>query len=161
MAASAQPGNSGCLVLLVDEATNDRFQVDTGAVFSVIPFTSSDPPTGPRITTANALPIPCWGWTDRGLNAGGAFYRWKFLKAKVAFPVLGVDCLSSFDLLLDLLHRCLIWRQEPAISLVWSLLPVAVHRANVESFQQWWWSQCHSWRCCRWWSQQSSQRWSQ
>ena len=29
------------------------------------------------------------------------------------------------------------------------------------AMEQWWWSQCHSWRCCRWWSQQSSQRWSQ
>ena len=79
VAASAQPGNSGRLVLLVDKATNNRFLVDTGAVFSVIPFTSSDPPVGPRITTADALPIPCWGWVEQRLKAGGVEYKWKFL----------------------------------------------------------------------------------
>ena len=58
VAASAQPGGSGRLVLLVDEATRDKFFVDTGAVFSVIPFSYSDPPTVPKITTADASPIP-------------------------------------------------------------------------------------------------------
>ena len=57
--ASAQPGGSGRLVLLVDESTRDKFLVDTGAVFSAIPFSSLDPLIGPRITKAYALPIPC------------------------------------------------------------------------------------------------------
>ena len=35
--APAQPGGSGRLVLLVDEVTGDKFLVDTGAVFSVLP----------------------------------------------------------------------------------------------------------------------------
>ena len=118
MAASAQPGTCGRLVLLVDEATKDRFLVDTGAVFSVIPFTSVDPPTGPRITTADASPIPCWGWIQRRLKAGGVDYSWQFLKAKVAFPILGADFLAAFDLVVDLRRRRLIRRQMPPIKLI-------------------------------------------
>ena len=68
--ASNQPGGSGRLVLLVDEATRDKFLADTGAVFSVIPFSSSVPPTGPKITTTDASPIPCWGWHQSRLPSG-------------------------------------------------------------------------------------------
>ena len=42
---STQPGGSGRFVLLVDKTTGDKFLVDTGAVFSVLPFSSSDLPT--------------------------------------------------------------------------------------------------------------------
>ena len=57
MAASApaQPGGSGRLVLLVDEATGEKFLVDTGAVFSVLPFSSDEPPTGPQISAPMLL----------------------------------------------------------------------------------------------------------
>ena len=96
--APAQSGGSGRLVLLVDEATGDKFLVDTGAVFSVLPFSSDEPPTGPRINTADASPIPCWGWVERRLRAGGICFSWRFLRAKVAFPILGADFLESFDL---------------------------------------------------------------
>ena len=85
VAASAQPGGSGRLALLVDEASGDKFLVDTGAVFFVIPFSSAVPPSGPRITTADASPIPCWGWKERRLQAGGICFSWRFLLAKVAF----------------------------------------------------------------------------
>ena len=50
MAASTQTGSIGRLVLLVDEATREKFPVDTGVVFS-----SSDAPTRPKITTAYSL----------------------------------------------------------------------------------------------------------
>ena len=105
VAASAQPGGSGRLVLLVDQSTGDKFLVDTGAVFSVIPFSSPDPTSGPKITTADASPIPCWGWHQRRLKAGGVWYPWKFLRAKVAFPILGADFLAAFDLLVDVRRR--------------------------------------------------------
>ena len=117
VAASAQPGGSGRLVLLVDQSTGDKFLVDTGAVFSVIPFSSPDPTSGPKITTADASPIPCWGWHQRRLKAGGVWYPWKFLRAKVAFPILGADFLAAFDLLVDVRRRRLIRRNLPAISL--------------------------------------------
>ena len=117
VAASAQPGGSGRLVLLVDQSTGDKFLVDIGAVFSVIPFSSSYPPSGPKITTTDASPIPCWGWHQRRLKAGGVWYPWKFLRAKVAFPILGANFLAAFDLLVDVRCRRLVRKNLPAISL--------------------------------------------
>ena len=111
--ACAQPGGSGLLVLLMDKATNNSFLVDTGAVFSVIPFSSSSPPTGPKINSVDASPIPCWGWANRKLKAGGMWFQWKFLNAKVAFPILGANFLASFNLLVDLRHSHLVWGQLP------------------------------------------------
>ena len=120
MAASApaHPGGSGRLVLLVDEATGDKFLVDTVAVFSVLPFSSDEPTTGPRITTADASPIPCWGWVERRLCAGGICFSWRFLRATVAFPILGADFLESFDLVMDLRCRLLLRKKGSHIQLV-------------------------------------------
>ena len=101
-AVTARPGRPGRLGLLVDEATGDRFLVDTGAVFSVIPFSSPTPPKGPAISSASGVPIPCWGWCRRTLQAGGHSFDWFFLKAAVAFPILGADLLEEFDLMVDL-----------------------------------------------------------
>ena len=134
--APAQPGGSGRLVLLVDEVTGDKLLVDTGAVFSVLPFSSDEPPTGPRITTADASPIPCWGWVERRLRAGGICFSWRFLRAKVAFPILGADFLESFDLVVDLRRRLLLRKKGGHIQLVspvggssfskWGILTAAV-----------------------------------
>ena len=116
MAASApvQPGGSSRLVLLVDEATGDKFLVDTGAVFSVLPFSSD----GPQISTADASPLPCWGWVERRLRAGGICFSWRFLRAKVAFPILRSDFLESFDLVVDLRCRLLLRKKGGHIQLV-------------------------------------------
>ena len=74
MAAAVRPGNTGRLALLVDEVTGMQFLVDTGAVFSVLPYTSSELPTGPKITTADKSPIPCWGWVQQRILAGGGLF---------------------------------------------------------------------------------------
>ena len=66
VAAAVQPSITGRLALLVDEATKVQFLVDTGAVFSVLSYTSSELPSGPRITTADKSPILCWGGYSSG-----------------------------------------------------------------------------------------------
>ena len=76
------------------------------------------PPTGPRITTTDASPIPCWGWVERWLHAGGICFSWRFLRAKVAFPILGADFLESFDLVVDLCRRLLLRKKGSHIQLV-------------------------------------------
>ena len=117
-AAPAEPGLPGRLGLLVDEATTDQFLVDTGAVYSVIPHSSSEQQSGPRITTANGKPIPCWGWTERAIKAGGRVFRWHFLKAAVSFPILGADFLQGFDLLVDLTEMKLLTRSGKFLRLM-------------------------------------------
>jgi hypothetical protein len=51
----------GGLVHVVDQLSNRRFLVDTGAVFSVFPPSSPRPPDGPALAGAAGQPIPCWG----------------------------------------------------------------------------------------------------
>ena len=116
-AVTAQPGRPGRLGLLVDEATKDRFLVDTGAVYSVIPFSSTAPPTGPAISSASGVPIPCWGWCRRTLRTGGRVFEWCFLKAAVAFPLVGADFLDWFDLMVDLRRLQLVPAKGAVIAL--------------------------------------------
>ena len=71
----------------------------------MIPFTSKEPPHGPAICTADRSPISCWGVSSRVISTGGQKFTWSFLKAKVAFPILGADFLQHFDLWVDLRRR--------------------------------------------------------
>jgi hypothetical protein len=57
---------------------------------------------GPPITSASGKPIPCWGWRELLVDFGGQQFRWQFLLAAVAFPLLGADFLAAFSLIVDL-----------------------------------------------------------
>ena len=118
VAASASPGGPGRLCLLVDQLTGDRFLVDTGAAYSVIPFSSTTAPSGPGISTADGTPIPCWGPVTRVVASGGHNFQWSFLRAKVAFPILGADFLEHFDMWVDLKRRRLRRRGASPLNLV-------------------------------------------
>jgi hypothetical protein len=87
---------------LLCHTSKKLFLVDTGSVYSVMPFSSDAPATGPAITSAAGKPIPCWGWQAAAVKFGGTVYQWKFLLAAVAFPLLGADFLASFKLVVDL-----------------------------------------------------------
>ncbi len=108
-AAAASPtGEPGCLLLLVDEATQEKFLVDSGSAFSIIPFSSTAPATGPAIMAADRASIKCWGSQRRSLLAANRHYTWNFLRAEVAFPIVGADFLTAFDLTVDLKRRRLV-----------------------------------------------------
>jgi len=102
VAAAAPVGQPGRLALLVDEATKKRFLVDCGSVYSILPFTSSQRPFGPKVVSADKSPIACWGWRESVVHVQGRSFKWKFLLASVAFPLVGADFLSFFDLKVDL-----------------------------------------------------------
>jgi hypothetical protein len=68
----------------------------------VIPFSSNQPATGLAISSASGQPIKCWGWQDTAVCFGGEQFRWHFLLAAVAFPLLGADFLVIFKLVVDL-----------------------------------------------------------
>ena len=116
-AVPAQPGRPGRLGLLVDEATGDSFLVDTGAVYSVLPFTSSEPPFGPEISSASGTAIPCWGRVEWAIQTGSNTYVWNFLRAAVSFPILGADFLESFNLMVDLNQLRLVAEDGSALKL--------------------------------------------
>ena len=51
---------------------------------------------------ADCTPILCWSSCNQTLTAGDQKFYWSFLKAAVAFPILGADFLEAFDLMVDL-----------------------------------------------------------
>ena len=96
----------GELVYVIDNLTGASFLVDTGSTYCIIPHTSTSPPTGPRLKTANGTPIPCWGVKKLTIVFSGRRYVWNFLLAAVA--VLGNDFLRHFRLLVDVANNRLL-----------------------------------------------------
>ena len=84
---------------------------DTGSVYSLIPHSSSSPPSGPRLVSADEKPIACWGACTRTIRVAGRDFTWRFLLAAVAFPIVGADFLRSFKLMVDLAGMRLVHSQ--------------------------------------------------
>ena len=91
----------GRLIHLVDEKTGDMFLVDTGAAFSVMPHQATTIPLGPKLHGPNGLAIPCWGERCITVSFSGHLFTWKFLLAAVDFPIIGIDFLQHYRLLVD------------------------------------------------------------
>ena len=102
----------GGLVQVVDNNTGASFLVDTGSTFSIIPFSSTSPPTGPLLRSANGHRILCWGKRRLTICFGGRRYSWTFLLAAVDFHIIGVDFLRNFSLLVDVVASKLLLRSE-------------------------------------------------
>ena len=100
--AAASCGPKGQLALLVDEVSQQRFLVDTGSSYSILPHKSQRPRSGPRLCSADRSPIACWGGRKVHMEAGERTFSWTFLLADVALPIIGADFLKHFGLLVDL-----------------------------------------------------------
>jgi hypothetical protein len=91
----------GSLVHIVDQLSNRRFLVDTGVSYSIFPHTSAATPSGPKLRGAAGQLIPCWGEKTFDLSFQGRHFSWTFLLAAVSFPIIGVDFLRHFKLMVD------------------------------------------------------------
>ena len=60
----------GQLALLVDEASQQRFLVDTGSSYSINHHKSREPKSQPHLCTADCWPIACWGTRKMHMAAG-------------------------------------------------------------------------------------------
>jgi Reverse transcriptase (RNA-dependent DNA polymerase) len=137
------PGRPGRLGALRCGVLKRLLLVDTGAVYSVLPHKSAEPPSGPAISSASGQPIECWGWRTVAVNFGGRFFRWRFLLAAVAFPLLGADFLQRFALTVDLHSFCVrpaagkpIKMEEPPAGCAFALLGVRPAAAAALSAAQ-------------------------
>ncbi len=81
--------------------TGRHFLIDTGASYSIFPYRSTLPPSGLLLTGASGQRIPCWGERAVQLDFRGRRFEWTFLLADVSFAIIGVDFLSSHNLLVD------------------------------------------------------------
>ena len=106
----------GTLLHVQDSLTGVRFLIDTGAAFSVLPFSSPSAPTGPALKGPNGVDIPCWGEENLHLILGGQRFEWIFLKAAVDFAIIGVDFLCYFELSVDVASGCLRGKSRQTVS---------------------------------------------
>jgi hypothetical protein len=84
-----------CLLYLTYELTNTPYLVDTGAALSLIPFSSTSPPSGPTIVNANGKPTPSWNFISQNVHFHNIQFYHSFLQAKVTQPILVFDFLNA------------------------------------------------------------------
>jgi hypothetical protein len=70
--------------------------VDSGALLSILPHSSTALPIGPQLVGANGKPIPAWGFRCRTICFSRQTFELDFLLAAVATPLLGMDFLAKF-----------------------------------------------------------------
>jgi hypothetical protein len=94
------PANAG-LIFPTDELTNDRYLVDTGATLSIVPCNQNSSPFGPLLKGADGQPIPSWGFIKKTVQFQGKLFTSTFLQATVAGPILGIDFLRKFKVIVS------------------------------------------------------------
>ena len=105
----------GTLLYVVDEIAGHRFLVDSGASYSILPFRGTGPQSGPHLKGPAGQHIPCWGERAVTVAFGGRNFSWRFLQAAVAFPILGMDFLKYFNLLVDPAGRQLLHKNSGSV----------------------------------------------
>ena len=106
MATAASPsGRPGRLLVFTDSTTNRQFLVDKGTAYSIVPHSSPEPAVGPAIMAADRSPISCWGSCVETITSDRYSFKWSFLQAAAAFPIIGVDFLNHFKLAVDITNR--------------------------------------------------------
>lgn len=114
---------AGHLVHIVDQTSGRRFLVDSGASYSILPYKSAKPAKGPRMHGPSGQLIPCWGEQLQKLQFQGKIFPWSFLLAAVDFPILGVDFLRHYKLMLDISGNSLVDEQGKRFSTLSSSSP--------------------------------------
>ena len=105
--ATSTPGHqSSHLFFVTDRSSGLRFLVDKGAEVSVLPvfrLPHSSFPAGPTLQAVNHSVIATSGSASQTINLGLRHtFRWVFLIADVKHPILGMDFLHHFNLLVDM-----------------------------------------------------------
>ena len=97
--------------LLYIKQSNQKYLVDTGAYYSLIPATSSMRltetcvPHSPQLTAANGTSIRTFGRQTIKLQLAQRHLQWDFITAEVETPIIGADLLGHFGLLVDLRNK--------------------------------------------------------
>lgn len=96
-------------LFVTDRKTKIKYLIDTGADFSVFPPTDRNNVQTNNLFAANGTPIKTYGTkvipVDLGLRRSMNF---EFLLADVTKPIIGVDFLHKYDLLVDVRRKKLI-----------------------------------------------------
>ena len=104
-------GRNESLLFAWDSHSGRRFLIDTGAEVSVLPATGLDTRTGQSgssLKAANGSSIKTYGVRTTTLRLATRQYKWEFIIADVARPLLGADFLRANSLLVDLKGKRLV-----------------------------------------------------
>ena len=105
-AVASRPAKLG---LITDLHLRRRCLLDTGSQVSLWPAStttlSGKIQSNVRLTAANGTPIASFGRLQREIKIGVKTYSFVFIIAQVARPILGIDFLQAFGMVLDLGHR--------------------------------------------------------
>ena len=107
--------NADIFRLCINDRTDDtKYLIDTGADVSVVPHSKNvraniySLPV-PQLYAANGTKIQTFGVIRKQVNLGlRRDFTWNFIIAAVQQPILGVDFLFNFDLLVDVRNKMLI-----------------------------------------------------
>jgi hypothetical protein len=89
----------GTLLHATCQLTGRRFLLDTGSSFSIYPHKSSMAASGPHMTGPDGAIIPSWGVKELTMKFDNTVFKWQFVLAAISFPIIGIDFLKHFDLL--------------------------------------------------------------
>jgi hypothetical protein len=103
-AANVCTTSSGRL-LVTDRRSKQRYLIDTGSDLCVFPrklLPGRRKRTDYSLYAANGTTISTYGWTSQSLNLGlRREFTWRFVVADVQLPIIGVDLLSHYCLLVN------------------------------------------------------------
>ena len=123
---AAAPGDQPARRLfLFDKRNSLTFLIDTGATVSVLPRTKPASPSTLTLYAANFTPILTYGTQTLTLHLGlRRPLVWSFIVADVDKPILGVDFLDHYNLLVDIRNNRIIDPLCKVSSLGWcKILP--------------------------------------
>ena len=109
--ARSRPSSPATLGLVLDEVSKRRCLLDTGSQVSLWPasqVSSRLQSSSVRLTAANGTPIRSFGYQRRKIKIGERFYSFVFLLAQVSRPILGLEFLLHFRMMIDLNKRRLV-----------------------------------------------------
>lgn len=111
MATADSPVSSGRL-FVSDKRSKTQFLVDTGSDLCVFPksqLRERRTPTSYQLTAANGTTIDTFGYVHLNLDFGlRREYPWRFIVANVTKPIIGVDFLSHYNLMVDCRNQKLV-----------------------------------------------------
>lgn len=109
---ASEPSPSPRRLFITDRTSQTQFLIDTGADLCVYPR-SAVPDRRVKsdyvLSAANGTPINTYGTITLSLNFGlRRDFIWRFVIAEVSKPIIGVDFLSHYNLLVDVRNQCLL-----------------------------------------------------
>ena len=108
---AAMTGKNKALFYVWDRQSKPNFIIDTGAEISELPATRLDRQKGQSaqiLLAANGSKITTFGSRAVTIDLPQGKFKWTFVIANVAQPLLGADFLRAHSLLVDMKHQHLV-----------------------------------------------------